>query len=71
MGRQPYTNMFASDLGSLDPSYPVNTLEGNVLKKYGGTVLGIVRVQHLADLNPRRPDRTSSRSRARRWVVWH
>ena len=39
-GEQPYTNMFASDLGSLDPSYPVNTLEGNVLKKYGGTVLG-------------------------------
>ena len=39
-GDQPYTNMFASDLGSLDPSYPVNTLEGNVLKKYGGTVLG-------------------------------
>ncbi len=39
-GEQPYTNMFASDLGSLDPSYPVNTLEGNVLKRFGGTVLG-------------------------------
>jgi branched-chain amino acid transport system substrate-binding protein len=39
-GEQPYTNMFASDLGSVDPSYPVNTLEGKILKKFGGTVLG-------------------------------
>jgi branched-chain amino acid transport system substrate-binding protein len=39
-GERPYTNMFASDLGSLDPAYPVNTLEGKVLKEYGGTVLG-------------------------------
>ena len=39
-GEQPYTNMFSSDLGSVDPSYPVNTLEGNILKEFGGTVLG-------------------------------
>jgi branched-chain amino acid transport system substrate-binding protein len=39
-GEQPYTNMFASDLGSIDPSYPVNTLEGKILKQFGGTVLG-------------------------------
>jgi ABC-type branched-subunit amino acid transport system substrate-binding protein len=39
-GQQPYTNMFASDLGSIDPSYPVNTLEGKVLRQFGGTVLG-------------------------------
>jgi ABC-type branched-subunit amino acid transport system substrate-binding protein len=39
-GEQPYTNMFASDLGSLDPSYPVNTLEGKILRQFGGTVLG-------------------------------
>ena len=39
-GQQPYTNMFASDLGSVDPSYPVNTLEGKILRQYGGTVLG-------------------------------
>ena len=39
-GQQPYTNMFASDLGSIDPSYPVNTLEGKILKQFGGTVLG-------------------------------
>ncbi len=39
-GEQPYTNMFASDLGSVDPSYPVNTLEGKVLRQFGGTVLG-------------------------------
>ena len=39
-GQQPYTNMFSSDLGSVDPSYPVNTLEGKILRQYGGTVLG-------------------------------
>lgn len=39
-GQQPYTNMFASDLGSIDPSYPVNTLEGKILRRFGGTVLG-------------------------------
>ena len=39
-GEQPYTNMFSSDLGSVDPSYPVNTLEGKILRQIGGTVLG-------------------------------
>jgi len=39
-GEQPYTNMFASDVGSLDPKYPVNTLAGNFLKQHGATVLG-------------------------------
>lgn len=39
-GTQPYTNMFASDNGSVDPSYPVNTQIGNFLKAHGGTVLG-------------------------------
>ena len=39
-GTQPYTNMFASDLGSVNPKYPVNTQIGNFLKKEGGTVLG-------------------------------
>ena len=39
-GEQPYTNMFASDLGSLNPTLPVNTLEGKILHTYGGTVLG-------------------------------
>ena len=39
-GEKPYTNMFASDLGSLDPTLPVNTLEGKILRKFGGTVLG-------------------------------
>lgn len=39
-GERPYTNMFASDLGSLNPTYPVNTLEGTILRKFGGTVLG-------------------------------
>jgi branched-chain amino acid transport system substrate-binding protein len=39
-GEQPYTNMFASDTGSVDPKYPVSTLFGTLIKKYGGTVLG-------------------------------
>ena len=39
-GEQPYTNMFATDLGSLNTKYPVNTLEGKILRKFGGTVLG-------------------------------
>ena len=39
-GQQPYTNMFAADVGSLDPKYPVNTLIGGFLKQHGGTVLG-------------------------------
>ena len=39
-GTQPYTNMFASDEGSVNPKYPVNTQIGNFLKAHGGTVLG-------------------------------
>jgi ABC-type branched-subunit amino acid transport system substrate-binding protein len=39
-GEHPYTNMFASDNGSVDPKYPVNTQIGNFLKAHGGTVLG-------------------------------
>jgi branched-chain amino acid transport system substrate-binding protein len=39
-GQQPYTNMFASDAGSVDPKYPVNTQAGNFLKSRGATVLG-------------------------------
>jgi branched-chain amino acid transport system substrate-binding protein len=39
-GTQPFTNMFASDEGSVDPKYPVNTQIGNFLKAHGATVLG-------------------------------
>jgi branched-chain amino acid transport system substrate-binding protein len=39
-GTQPYTNMFASDEGSVDPKYPVNTFLGTFIKQHGGTVLG-------------------------------
>ena len=39
-GTQPYTNMFASDAGSVDPKYPVSTLYGKFLKSKGATVLG-------------------------------
>jgi len=39
-GTQPYTNMFASDNGSVDPKYPVNTLLGNFIKAHGGTIIG-------------------------------
>ena len=39
-GEHPYTNMFASDSGSVDPKYPVNTGIGAFLKSHGGTVVG-------------------------------
>jgi ABC-type branched-subunit amino acid transport system substrate-binding protein len=39
-GTKPYTNMFASDAGSVNPKYPVNTQIGDFLKAHGGTVLG-------------------------------
>jgi branched-chain amino acid transport system substrate-binding protein len=38
-GQKPYTNMFASDTGSVDPKYPVNTSIGAFLKSHGGTVV--------------------------------
>jgi branched-chain amino acid transport system substrate-binding protein len=38
-GTQPYTNMFASDVGSVDPAYPVNTAIGSFMKNHGGTVI--------------------------------
>jgi branched-chain amino acid transport system substrate-binding protein len=38
-GTQPYTNMFASDAGSVDPKYPVNSGFGTFIKQHGGTVL--------------------------------
>ena len=39
-GEQPYTNMFASDNGSVDPRYPANTGTATFMKQHGGTVLG-------------------------------
>jgi branched-chain amino acid transport system substrate-binding protein len=39
-GTPPYqSNMFASDVGSLDPKYPVNTSIGSFMKQHGGTVV--------------------------------
>lgn len=38
-GTPPYTNMFASDVGSVDPKYPVNTGIGSFMKAHGGTVI--------------------------------
>ena len=38
-GTQPYTNMFAADVGSVDPKYPVNTAIGGFMKAHGGTVI--------------------------------
>jgi branched-chain amino acid transport system substrate-binding protein len=38
-GQQPYTNMFAADYGSVDPTYPVNTSIGAFMKAHGGTVV--------------------------------
>ncbi len=37
-GEQPFTNMFSSDFGSVDPKYPASTLQGQVVKRLGGTV---------------------------------
>jgi ABC-type branched-subunit amino acid transport system substrate-binding protein len=39
-GTQPYTNMFASDAGSVDPKYPVSSLYGTFMKSKGATNLG-------------------------------
>src|ERR1700751_4613831 len=36
-GTQPYTNMFASDVGRVNPKYPVNTQIGTFLKTHGVT----------------------------------
>jgi branched-chain amino acid transport system substrate-binding protein len=39
-GTPPYnSNMFAADVGSLDPKYPVNTAIGSFMKQHGGTVI--------------------------------
>ena len=38
-GEQPFTNMFASDVGSVDDKYPVNTAIGAFMKAHGGTVV--------------------------------
>jgi len=38
-GQQPYTNMFASDVGSVDDKYPVNTSIGAFMKAHGGSVI--------------------------------
>ena len=39
-GEQPYTNMFSSDDGSLNPKYPVNLNVAHFMKQHGGTILG-------------------------------
>ena len=39
-GQQPNTNMFASDTGSVDPTFPINTGLAQFFKSHGGTVLG-------------------------------
>ena len=39
-GTAPYqSNMFASDVGSVNPKYPVNTAIGSFMKAHGGTVI--------------------------------
>jgi branched-chain amino acid transport system substrate-binding protein len=39
-GQQPNTNMFASDTGSVDPTFPINLGLVQFFKQHGGTVLG-------------------------------
>jgi branched-chain amino acid transport system substrate-binding protein len=34
-GEQPNTNMFSSDFGSLNPTYPASTLQGKIMKALG------------------------------------
>jgi branched-chain amino acid transport system substrate-binding protein len=38
-GQKPFTNMFAADVGSVNPKYPVNTGIGAFMKSHGGTVV--------------------------------
>ena len=38
-GTQPYTNMFASNTGSVNPDYAPSTLLGDIFKKNGGTTV--------------------------------
>ena len=38
-GTPGFTNMFASDVGSVDTKYPVNTAIGDFMKAHGGTVV--------------------------------
>ncbi len=40
-GEQPFTNLFAADVGSVDPKYPVNTLYGKLVKSVGGKKLAL------------------------------
>jgi ABC-type branched-subunit amino acid transport system substrate-binding protein len=39
-GEQPNTNMFASDTGSVDPTFPINLGLAQFFKAKGGTILG-------------------------------
>jgi branched-chain amino acid transport system substrate-binding protein len=39
-GEQPNTNMFASDVGSINPNYPLSTGLAQFLKSHGGSILG-------------------------------
>ena len=59
-GEQPYTNMFSSDLGSVNPSYPVNALEGKILKQFGGTIVGSYGYS-ISPPRHERPDNLSNR----------
>ena len=52
-GEQPYTNMFASDAGSVDPKYPVNTDFSSFIKARGFDSR-FVRVWDISHLRPGR-----------------
>lgn len=39
-GEKPFTNMFASDTGSVNPTYPATTGLGTFLRAHGGSVIG-------------------------------
>ncbi len=53
-GTQPYTNMFASDEGSVDPKYPVNTQHRRLPQAARGHGARLLRLRHLAVVEPGR-----------------
>ncbi len=64
-GEQPNTNMFASDVGSIDPTYPINIGLANFLKSHGGTVLGTYGYA-ISSSSSRAASDTADRGEARR-----
>ena len=65
-GTQPYTNMFASDEGSVNPKYPVNTQIGELPQGARRHRARRVRLRHLAVVEPGRHRQRGTVVQARR-----